>query len=368
MIQIKNKEECCGCGACNSICPTNSIIMKQDREGFYYPKVMQEQCILCNLCEEVCPILNAEGNVNDKSDPKAFACYYLNEKIRSESTSGGVFSAIAEYFLEQLKGTVYGVRFNDDYTVSYTSVDNVKELKKIRGSKYIQCRTDNVYKEIKRKLDKKEYILFSGLPCQVQGLKSYLKKSYSSLYTIDMACFGIASPVIWNNYLDAFHKREKISTIVFKDKKIGWKQWCVKFVENEKERYYFNKTNSYMNSYLQRINVRPSCFECSFKGIKRNCDFTIADCWGIGEQNLTLNDDKGLSAVLIHSERARLIWNMIQDKMAFQEYPARELMKGNWALEHTPKKNPEREKFFDEIENKDFKNVFIKYFGDEADE
>lgn len=360
MINRMKKEVCCGCEACSSVCPTKAIEMKMDNEGFYYPEIKKEKCILCNRCEKVCPICHKQKNTNRQQ--KAYACYNKNEDVRRHSTSGGIFSVLADYFVEQRHGLVYGARFDEKFMVIHDKARNRKEIEAFCGSKYVQSQIGEVYHEIKEYLEEGQNILFSGLPCQVEGLKSYLEKDYNNLCTIDLICFGIGSPLIWENYLKEFHNIDNIEKIVFKDKKTGWKEWKVKFIEGGQTIYYEKMENLYMNSYLQKINIRPSCFQCKFKGIERKSDFTIADCWGIGEENKNLNDNKGLSALLVHSHKAAEIFDQVKNQIIFEEYIPDELMKGNWATYNTPQSNMFRQEFFDEWNKNGFKNTFQKYF------
>lgn len=361
MIKIIDKKECCGCGACNNICPVDAIKMKLDQEGFPYPQIDAEKCIHCDRCTQVCPILHKTEKQAETL--RAFACYATDDELRKRSTSGGLFATIGKYFIEELKGTVYGVKFDKEHNAVYCSTNKQEGIICMQGSKYVQADTGKTYYDIKSKLEEQQYVLFSGLPCQVEALKCFLKKEYETLYTIDIVCFGIASPGIWRNYLENFHNLKKITYVTFKDKIDGWKNWKVKFIEDGKEKYYDRKTNLYMNSYLQRINVRPSCFQCKFKGLHRNSDFSIGDCWGIGEKNKNLNDDKGLSALLIHTHKGQELFEKIKMKLKYEEYVPEELMERNWAVNNSPAMNEKRGDFFDKLDRNNFKSIFTDYFG-----
>lgn len=358
MIDRLEKSKCCGCGACVSACPTDAVVMKEDREGYLYPRVDAEVCVQCQICEKVCPAVKRRSKRD--SLLKAYACYYQEEGIRARSTSGGIFSAIAEYLLEEKKGKVYGVCFNDNFMTEYSSADNKNELGKFRGSKYSQCSGNNVYQDVKKELARSRTVLFSGLPCQIEGLRSYLGRDYESLYLLDMVCFGIGSPGLWRSYRTEFHPHAE--EICFKDKSEGWKNWKVFIRENGEDHYYSRYDNLYMKSYLERINLRPSCYECQFKGLQRNSDFTIADCWGMGEKSI-LNDNKGLSALLLHTDKAADLFEQIKNKLLFEEYDPELLMAGNWAVYRNAEKSIEREKFFEQIYQGDFKENYRRLMG-----
>lgn len=361
MVDRVSKIDCCGCEACYNSCSFDAIQMRQDLEGFYYPQINEDKCTECNRCEKVCPALNLIPKSNELQ--KAYACYNSDEAIRRESTSGGIFSAIAGHFLKQEKGVVYGVKFGEDFQVVYDKATTEKELADFRGSKYIQCRPEKVFTEIKALLENNLRVLFTGLPCQVEALKLFLGKSYPQLYTIDMVCFGVGSPKIWESYLDNFHNREQIQEIRLRDKTEGWKHWKVKFREEGKDSYCERRENLYINSFLSRVNIRPSCYACKFKGLSRASDFTIADCWGIGELNKKMNDDKGLSALLLHSDKAMALFEEIKENIKYEEYDPMVLMEGNWASYSSLEECEIRSSFFSDLETQDFKTVFMNYFN-----
>lgn len=360
MVYKIDKETCSGCEACAQVCPTNAIVLKQDEEGFYYPQLLKERCTSCKKCLQTCPVINFRAEKDEQL--YAAACYIKHEEIRSLSTSGGIFSAISKYILECLHGHVYGVVFDKEFQTVYAKATCMDELSAIRGSKYIQCRMGTVYREVKRDLEQGSYVLFSGLPCQIEGLLAFLGEKHSHLYLLDLVCFGIASPYIWQEYLKCFHDKKETRAIFFKDKTEGWKHWKVKFVEAGKSKLFERRDNLYMNSYLSRINIRKSCFCCPFKGLYRKSDFTLADCWGEGEKNQKMNDDKGLSAILIHTQKGKELFDHIKDEIVYQMYDADILMRGNWALYQSVSEPKDRARFFEELRKNTFQEVFKKFF------
>ncbi len=300
--------------------------------------------------------------MNDVLQTRAFACYNKNIDVRLDSTSGGVFTIIAEYIISRKHGIVFGATFDDDFRVIHVAVEDVESLKNLRGSKYPQSCIGDCYIEIGDLLKNNRTVLFVGTPCQIVGLKNYLGKDYSNLYCIDFVCHGVASPLIWTGYLDRFRRKGAIHRIVFKHKYRGWKKWYF-WVE------YGNKTfrrrggmTEYMRSYLGYANIRPSCFECKFKGLRHSSDFTISDCWGLGENNKELNDNKGLSALLVHTTKGNELFESVRNELVYQEYDPQLLMEGNWTAFRSVKPNGIRTPFFECFATQGAEIALKKYF------
>lgn len=213
MQEIVSKEKCTGCGACYNVCPKSAISIVCDTEGFEHPEINQQTCINCGLCQKVCPVVHADENIErekaENSVQKAFAARYKNYEKRLISSSGGIFAALAEHVLEK-GGIVVGVSFDEQFVVVQRVIDDKAELHCLQGSKYLQSKIDFTFKRIKEALDKNRIVLYSGLACQVEGLRSYLRKDYDNLYCLDLICMGIPSPKVWQAYLDTYFKGEKI--------------------------------------------------------------------------------------------------------------------------------------------------------------
>ena len=199
MIQIKEKYECCGCGACVQRCPKHCIEFIKDKEGFLYPKVDETTCINCGLCEKVCPVIN-QNSIRKPSD--IYAASNTNEVIKAESSSGGIFTILAETIIND-GGVVFGARFNEQYEVVHDFTDNILGLAAFRGSKYVQSKIGNSFSEAETFLKQNRKVLFSGTPCQITGLKKFLRKEYSNLVTVDFVCHGVPSPEVWRKYLSS---------------------------------------------------------------------------------------------------------------------------------------------------------------------
>ena len=294
--------------------------------------------------------------------PIAYACYNKDEKIRYESTSGGVFSLVAEYILEQMSGVVYGAAFDQDFKVKHIRIEDSGEIRMLRGSKYVQSDIGFSYREVQADLEEKRVVLFTGTPCQIYGLKTYLGKEYDNLYCMDFVCHGVASVKVWEAYVDRLKEKGEIEQIIFKKKVKGWKKWyfCIKYKDSVCQ--VRGALNTYMRSYLSYCNIRPSCYSCMFKGIERVSDFTIADCWGIAETNKEINDDKGLSALLIQNERARKIFELISGKLCYLEYEPEVLMEGNWTTVKSVKPHALRTSFFELVRTKGANYALDKHF------
>ena len=218
MINIENKKECVGCAACENVCPRNAINMVEDEEGFVYPKINNKFCISCGLCENVCPMLNEKKE--SEILPKAYAAYNINEEIRIKSSSGGIFTEIAKSIIEK-NGIIFSAIFDKEFNVLHEEITNEKDLEKARGSKYIQSLIGDCYKKAKQYLENGKYVLFTGTPCQIEGLYSFLKKDYENLYTQDLICHGVPSKILWKKYLEYRNDvdRDSLEKITFRDKR-----------------------------------------------------------------------------------------------------------------------------------------------------
>lgn len=303
--KLVSKQECCGCGACYSICPKNAISMKYDEEGFEYPVIDDKICVNCNSCSKVCPVQNHVCESEFKV--QAFAAYNLKEEQRLQSSSGGIFPLIAEYFLQN-GGVVYGAAFTDNFEVEHIGITRMSELKRLQGSKYVQSRLGRIFLDVKDALLDNKIVLFSGTPCQVEGLKSFLIKDYNNLYTIDLVCHGVPSPKIWQRYLNEEYGIDSITAINFRDKKNGWANYDLHISTNVESSHEPNPIaiykEDYLRGFLKELYLRPSCHKCSFKKIHHVSDITLGDLWG----NKTIcpefaDDNKGISAVFVQSKK-----------------------------------------------------------------
>lgn len=359
MIDIKNKEKCSGCHACYSVCPTKAIKMVEDEKGFKYPVVDKSKCVNCRLCEKVCPIIN---KMTVKNEPKAYSCYNKNDEIRSKSSSGGIFTLLANRILEK-NGVVFGASFTNEFMVEHIYVEKEDKLYKLRGSKYLQSIIGDSYKQVKKFLEEGRYVLFTGTPCQVEGLITYLNKKYEKLFTQDIICHGVPSPKVWKRYLE-YRKNKDVEEpleINFRNKDNGWKNYNLKF--RYKEHEYKNNQNmdKYMQAFLKNVSLRESCYNCSFKKINRLSDITLADFWGIEKVNPEMFDDKGTSLVIVNSEKGKELFKEIQNEVVKEEVNLYETIKYNPSMITSSKPDKNREEFFENLEKMDFNELVNKY-------
>ena len=363
MIKIASKEKCSGCHACANSCPKNCIQMISDEEGFWYPQVNKEKCIDCGLCEKVCPIMH-KWEPNENSKTTAMAAINLNDEVRLKSSSGGIFTLIAEEIINQ-GGVVFGACFADDFkSVHHICVDNIDDLEKLRGSKYVQSKIGDTYKLAKDFLDSGRKVLFTGTPCQIGGLYSYLRKPYDSLCTQDIICHGVPSPMVWEKYVEEREKKAVSTTqrMFFRHKKYGWKTYSVLF-EFSNNTEYVKKYHEdlFMKAFLNDLCLRPSCYYCSFKSLKRQADITLADFWGIQNVLSEMDDDKGTSLIIIHSDTGQMLFDSICYGIKSENVNVSIVEKYNPAIINSCGMNNKRSSFIAEIQNGDFDNTVQKY-------
>ncbi len=309
------KNNCCGCSTCSFICPQKAITMERNQHGFMYPVVDNDKCIDCSLCIKKCPIY-------DKTKNESIAAFYgwnNNETVRMKSSSGGIFSALADYILG-LNSVVYGAVFNPETkAVEYKSTNEVK-LDDIRRSKYTECYTNEVFAEIKKILEAGQTVLFCGTPCHVAGLLKYIGKSYNRLITCDFVCGGAASPEFFLQHLLKMEKKykSKVSSINFRDKKLGWKRmlFSINF-ENGKIKSTLSYFDSYFNGFIEGIIKRENCFSCKFSA-NHYSDITIADYWGYLSAGVPY-DKRGISMIIANTKQGCNVIERIRERVTLND-------------------------------------------------
>ncbi len=363
MIGIDKKEMCCGCMTCVWRCPQKCITMKSDDEGFLYPEVNHRECINCGLCESVCPILNKEES---QEETKAYAAFANEDSVRKNSSSGGVFSLLAEQTISE-GGYVFGCAFDNEFKAEHIGVNSHSELKRLQGSKYVQSEMKKTYHMVKVLLEEGKPVLFSGTACQVEGLKSFLGKPYEELRLIDIVCHGVPSPKVWEAYKEYQENNygAKISEVSFRDKSKGWKDYRVRVCFENGQTYLSRSWDDiYMKSFIKNYISRPSCYDCKFRQWHRKSDITLGDFWGVEQILPEWNDDKGASLVLVHSEKGQRMMKGLAERIQITEVEKASATKNNhsvFAPNAVPKK---RDDFFDALSKKGFCEASRKYIAD----
>lgn len=361
-MQVENKIHCTGCGACYNICPISAITMQGDEYGFYKPVIDKEKCTNCGLCERTCPL---DKYVSSNDESKAMALINRDDNVRLRCASGGAFSAFATQIINN-GGVVYGVVWNDNIVAVHNRTETIEQLEKMYTSKYVQANTGNSFKQAKNDLDTGKIVLFSGTPCQIAGLKSYLRKEYENLFTIDLICHGTPSPLILEKYKQEFlkeHKEEKILNINFRDKLIGWRpSHDITTIYGASKKYQLNKI-PYMKAFLENATINTSCLNCQFNKTSRVADITIGDFWGVDEYDPTLNDKKGTSIILINNRKGQHLLNIVEVTCKLQEVPLEVAMKRNPNIYSSSKPHKNREEFLNKVcvENKTLKACVKRY-------
>ncbi len=360
-----DKEKCTGCTACVNTCPTSAISMIEDEEGFAYPQINQETCIKCNKCIRVCQVEKTNTSVTELT---VYAVQNSDDSIREKSSSGGVFYALAKKILLD-GGVVVGCAFNEGCReATHIVVNTIEDLPKLMGSKYLQSNLTSIYKDVKKYLDANCKVLFSGTPCQVAGLKTYLGKNQNNLITVDFICHGVPSPKVWRRYV-TFREQKSASTtqrMFFRHKKYGWKTFSVLFEFTNNTEYVMKQSEDpYMRGFIGNLYLRPSCYQCVFKGTNYYSDITLADFWGVEKAYPKFDDDKGTSLVIIHSDWGKALINAVTSEMRLYGIPVETALKSNPSYNDAASMNHWRKSFFSDFSKNrlPFDKLIYKYFG-----
>lgn len=344
IVDELQKGHCCGCGACAQACPTKAIAMTQDEEGFFYPKVNHDLCVNCGRCTQVCPVLQDQPD-NDVVDN----CYaqWSDKKTRLASSSGGMFSELARYALGR-GGVVFGAAYDDDMIVRHRMVDSESDLDALRGSKYVQSQTGDCYARARDFLRQGRFVLYSGCPCQIAGLYSFLGKDYDNLLTVDLICHGTPSPALFKRYLDENYGGD-VKDVKFRDKSaFGWSTHMNAYLGDGSVRREVCSRDPYYRMFLPCLAMRPFCSHCKFTRLPRVADFSIGDWWGIEKYDSSLNDGNGTSLVLVNNARAREVFDEIKAGFSqVKEFPLSEARPRNYTIDRPFRAHQARARFFE---------------------
>lgn len=347
---VENKK-CTGCSACLNICPTGAISMVTNSEGFFVPHIDSEKCINCGLCNKVCPSLNKITKFNQYSVPKVYAGWNKDEKIRLKSSSGGVFSVLAEYTLDK-GGFVCGASFGKRNELKHIIISKRVELKKLRGSKYLQSEIGYSLIKIKSLLEKDKHVLFCGTPCQTAGLRSFLKKDYEKLLIVDIVCHGAPSPMVFKKYLEEIEKEgnKSVTEINFRDKSTGWKSYSFTLSGKNKtllkERF---EENIFFEGFLKNLYLNNICTSCPYSQFPRYSDITLGDYWGIEGFKKELDDEKGVSVITINNEKGMGYFSQIKDKLFVEKVDKKNTIDKLVSISIPCEKSVNRDHFFSEL-------------------
>ncbi len=349
-IECLKREYCSGCGACLNVCPVSAISMEYDDEGFLSPVVDSSKCSECGLCRKICPSMNPVY----KNAPRP-VCYaaYTDEKVRQNSSSGGIFTLAAEEILNS-GGRVCGAAMTDGFVVKHIIIDSANQLDMLRKSKYVQSDTGNVYSEIKKFLNENIQVLFCGCPCQVAGLYAALQNTPTDkLYTIDLMCHGSPSPGVFRKYIDSCYDRSQLEFIGFREKDyFGWStEMTVKFKDGSIKRAS-RLTDPYYKAFLPCLSTRGYCGNCEFSKLPRQGDITLADFWGVERFDKKLTDGKGTSIVSVNSQSGKELFEKIKKRLAVcSEIPIEHVLSNGQPFDKTFKSHPARKMYFEYIKN-----------------
>lgn len=315
---IQKNKYCSGCTACKSICPNNAISMKENIDGFMTPYIDGDKCIHCGMCDNVCPIINFKY----EKAPKKSICYAAagHDDLREKSSSGGIFSLIAEVILKK-GGYVCGAKFSEDfYDVKHVIISKIDDLNYLRFSKYVQSDLNDVFIQIKELLEKNKVVLFSGTPCQVAGLKAYLKKDYETLFLLDLSCGGTPSKKVYRKFLNECIKNtndEKITSVKFRMKDKGWYSYATEYKTTKYSYRISNGKSIFQQAFLKGLSINRVCQVCPYDTLKREGDITLGDFWGIDKFNKKCDDKKGTSLLIVNTKKGAELVKSIKKELKF---------------------------------------------------
>lgn len=363
MIKLNSPYDCCGCTACESVCGHHAITMLEDKMGFLYPTTDVQKCIDCGLCNKACPIIRYDSIEDKTANPKVYALHNKNLKVWQTSSSGGVFATMVDYAIGR-NGIVFGAAYDECFAVRHRKAETQAEALAFRGSKYVQSDMRGIYLEVRRNLRAGRFVLFSGTPCQVEGLKGFLMKPYDNLLTVDIMCHGVPSPKVFADYVKFIQTNSpfRLTCIYMKDKEFGWSY--------QNLRLYFGKHKSQFNTivsnlwnkiFYSHLATRPSCHKCRFTNYLHSGDITIGDFWGIENSHPEFYDDKGISLLFANNKKGEQVWHAIKEKFEYIESDTKRCVQPN--LQHPAKEPEEKATFWKEYESIGFKKNIKRYYN-----
>lgn len=362
MVSRETVPNCTGCSACQNACNLDAIEMVADKEGFVYPRVDSEKCIRCGKCVKSCPSFQSL-RAGDHFEPEVYAAWNKDTQIRILSTSGGVFTALAEAIIDQ-GGYVAGAFYDEGFRICHGVVSSLDEIPRLRQSKYAQSWMGSTFRTVQKLLKDDKTVLFCGTPCQSAGLQQFLGKEYANLYCCDFICRGVISPKVYEKFLQDMQPANaaELSCIHFKNKDFGWNRFSTKLTFGDGSIYHKDRNEDYyMRGYLRHnLYLRPSCHRCEYKTLPRVSDMSLGDFWGIGRYDSSLDNEKGTSVVLVNSEKGRKLLALSREKLVLHKRSLEEVVAGNSCLLNVAKPGKYRDYFFKNMERCRFDELVIR--------
>lgn len=365
-LNIVPTEDCTGCSACLNSCPIGCIVMSADEHGFRYPHVDRSSCINCGKCESACPVLN-----NRPSHPASvfYGCKHIDDEVRRHSSSGGFFYELAREFIMS-DGVVFGAAFSEDYhKVVHVQASTLEELEPIRVSKYVQSEVDSSFPLVKAALGRGQRVLFSGTPCQIAGIKSFIGEVPDNLILTEVICHGVPSPKVWDIYLSGLENNHgsKVKFVTFRDKSKSWrKSDFMAMFEDGTEFRQPNSDNLYMKAFLKNLSLRPSCTRCRFKRFTSGADLTMGDFWGSTELGNSYNDDIGISVVALNTLKGRSFFDSAKDNLTgVVKLSEKQAFVFNESYRESSIQNPNDQRFISSIGDGNFES-FVDVLSDQT--
>lgn len=360
-----NKEECCGCGACLQACPKQCISMRPDEKGFLYPRIEESQCIHCDLCRKVCPE-DPEIRPRGEGKPELYGAVHRDDKVLMESASGGAFPAIVDVFCDE-NYVIFGVEYDKNMKVRHNYATDKTEIAGFKKSKYVQSDTGETFRQAKEFLEAGKKVLYTGTPCQISGLKAYLRKDYENLLTVDLICHGVASPELFENYISLMEKKvgQKVVWADMRGKEKRYGQWSLinSSVKVQSQSVYSNNlSRAFVGTYLKNFGYRDCCFSCSFYPVPRVSDITIGDLWGAETIMPELFDGRGISLILLNSDKGKSLLPEIQKRMKTKPVSLEEATRNNPNLSRPTVRKEGEDAFWEMRKNLPVGQV-LEHFG-----
>lgn len=358
MRNVAANRDCTACTACVSACPEAIIRMAADGEGFSYPVVDEERCTSCGACLRRCPVLHSS---EPDRTPVAYAAWNRDLSVRLPSSSGGIFALIASEIIRQ-GGIVFGARFTQDFHVVHGYANSLDGVADFFGSKYVQSDLADSFVDVKRFLADGQPVLFTGAPCQIAGLHAYLGREWPNLVTQDIICHGVPSPKAWEAYLADGERRGRLQKVEFRNKDRGWAFFSMKLTYDRGGYSKDLQCDPYLTAFLKNVSLRPSCYRCRFKTAGRQSDITLADFWGVRRVAADMDDDRGTSLVLVHSDRGDALFQAIADRMTSKPVDLERALAMNAAALRSAALPTARDEFFSLLGTMPFARIVHRLF------